>query len=184
MIEVTVDSVRVSLMAQHRVVVLKEPDSNRYLPIWIGPFEAEAITIVLQGVEVARPLTHDLLNGIINTLGAKVLHVHISDLQNDTFYAHVFLNVDGQVIEVDSRPSDAIALAVRAKAPIFVHEDVMERAGIVPEEEIALGEGISQKGIETREKDKDDEVEVPEEDLEVFKDFIEGMDLEDLSKDE
>jgi bifunctional DNase/RNase len=174
MIEVTIDSVRVSLMSQHRVVVLKESDSERYLPIWIGPFEADAITIELQGVEVARPLTHDLLKRVISMLGAQVSHVIINDLQNDTFFARILLDVDGEEIEVDSRPSDAIALAVRAKAPIFVAEEVMERAGIVPEEDMSAGiESAGRKKEEKKEKEE-------EEDLEVFRDFIEGLDLEGL----
>lgn len=176
MIEVTIDSVRVSLMSQHRVVVLKESDSERYLPIWIGPFEADAITIELQGVEVARPLTHDLLKRVISMLGAQVSHVVINDLQNDTFYARILLDVDGEEIEVDSRPSDAIALAVRAKAPIFVAEEVMERAGIVPEADLSgmeseIGKGRTKKGKEEEEE---------EEDLSAFRDFIEGLDLEGL----
>ena len=118
MIEVTIDSVRVSLMSQHRVVVLKETDGERYLPIWIGPFEADAITIQLQGVEVARPMTHDLLMRFITTLGAQVQRVVISDLQNETFYALIMVDATGELLEVDARPSDAIALAVRARVPI------------------------------------------------------------------
>jgi len=91
MVEVTIDSVRVSLMSQHRIVVLKDMAASRYLPIWIGPFEADAITIELQGVEVARPLTHDLLKSLINKLGAEVEQVAITDLRNDTFYAEIRL---------------------------------------------------------------------------------------------
>ena len=114
MVEVTIDSVRVSLMSQHRIVVLKETDSTRFLPIWIGPFEADAITIQLQSVEVARPLTHDLLKSAIEQLGAEIVQVSITDLRNDTFYAEIALRVNGRQLAVDSRPSDAIALAVRA----------------------------------------------------------------------
>jgi len=117
MIQVTVDSIRASLMSQHRVVILKDVDSERYLPIWIGPFEAEAITLELQQVELARPLTHDLLNAVITEMGANVSHVLVNELRDDTFYACVVLDNNGQPLEVDSRPSDAIALAVRAKAP-------------------------------------------------------------------
>jgi bifunctional DNase/RNase len=109
MVEVTIDSVRVSLMSNHRVVVLKESDGERFLPIWIGPFEADAITIELQGVEVARPLTHDLLKSMIYLLGAEVTRIIINDLSNDTFYARIILDAEGDEIEVDARPSDAIA---------------------------------------------------------------------------
>ncbi len=96
MVEVAIDSVRISLMSQHRIVVLKDLESSRFLPIWIGPFEADAITIELQGVEVARPLTHDLLKTVIGQLGGEVIHVAITELRNDTFYAEVALDVDGR----------------------------------------------------------------------------------------
>ena len=106
------------------------------MPIWIGPFEADAITIELQSVEVARPLTHDLLKAAIEQLGAKITQVAITDLRNDTFYAEIALMVDGRRIEVDSRPSDAIALAVRARVPVYVAEEVMDQAAITPEDDL------------------------------------------------
>ena len=158
MIEVVIDSIRISLMSQHRVVILKEPDSERYLPIWIGPCEADAITIELQGVQVARPMTHDLLKTLVKEMGAKVSHVLVNDLRNETFYAHVVLDVNGRSLELDSRPSDAIALAVRARVPIYVDETVMDKAAITPEEEAEPGE------------------ETPS----AFKDLIEGLDLDKL----
>jgi bifunctional DNase/RNase len=164
MIKVTIDSVRASLLSQHRVVVLKEEDMERYLAIWIGPYEADAITIRLQGVEVARPLTHDLLHQSIQKLGATVSHIVVNDLLDDTFYARVVLDRDGDRIELDSRPSDAIALAVRVQSPIFVSESVMERAGVTPDEEIDLD------ALTPEEEEK----------LAPYKDFIEGLDLEDL----
>ena len=166
MIKVTIDSVRASLLSQHRVVVLKEEGLERYLAIWIGPYEADAITIKLQGVEVARPLTHDLLQQAIDKLGATVSHILVNDLHDDTFYARVIMDRNGERIELDSRPSDAICLAVRTQSPIFVSESVMERAGVVPDEEIDL-EAVS-----------DDE----EEKLAPYKDFIEGLDLGDLGE--
>ena len=164
MIKVTIDSVRASLLSQHRVVVLKEEGMERYLAIWIGPYEADAITIKLQGVEIARPLTHDLLEQSIGKLGAHVSHVLVNDLQDDTFYARVVMDRDGERIELDSRPSDAIALAVRVQAPIFVSESVMERAGVTPDEEIDLEEVTPEE----------------EEQLAPYRDFIDGLDLEDL----
>ncbi|HIC88748.1 MAG TPA: bifunctional nuclease family protein [Anaerolineae bacterium] len=167
----TIDSVRVSLMSQHRVVVLKEIDNERYLPIWIGPFEADAITIELQGVEVARPLTHDLLKAMISTLGGTVSHVVINDLQNDTFYARIILDMDGEELEVDSRPSDAIALAVRTGSPIFVADSVMDRAAIVPEEDVRAAE------------EGENEEEVDDESLEIFREFVEGLDLKGLGEE-
>jgi bifunctional DNase/RNase len=166
MVEVTIDSIRVSLMTQHRVVVLKETDTDRYLPIWIGPFEADAITIQLQGVQVPRPLTHDLLKSFIRELGVKVSHVLVSELRNDTFFARIVVDVDGNSMEIDSRPSDAIALAVRVGAPIFVSEQVMELASITPEEEISA----ETEATTSQER----------EDLAVFRDFVDSLDLDDL----
>ena len=166
MIKVTIDSVRASLLSQHRVVVLKEEGMERYLAIWIGPYEADAITIKLQDIDIARPLTHDLLRQSIEKLGAQVSHVLVNDLQDDTFYARVVMDRNGERIELDSRPSDAIALAVRVQAPIFVDETVMERAGVVPDEEIDLDEITPEE----------------EEQLAPYKDFIEGLDLGDLGE--
>ena len=166
MIKVTIDTVRASLLSQHRVVVLKEEGLERYLAIWIGPYEADAITIKLQGVEIARPLTHDLLEQSIDKLGAQVSHILVNDLHDDTFYARVVMDRDGERLELDSRPSDAIALAVRVQAPIFVSESVMERAGVTPDEEIDL------------------DAMTPEEEAQLapYRDFIEGLDLGDLDE--
>ncbi len=166
MIKVVIDSVRASLLSQHRVVVLKEEGMDRYLAIWIGPYEADAITIKLQGVEVARPLTHDLLHQSLTRLGGHVSHIVVNDLHDDTFYARIVVDKDGERIELDARPSDAIALAVRTQSPIFVSDSVMERAGVVPDEEINLEELTPEE----------------EEKLAPYKDFIEGLDLEDLDE--
>ena len=114
MLEMVIDSIRVSLMNYQRVVILKERQSDRYLPIWIGSPEADAIAAKLQDVSVPRPLTHDLLGSVISELGANVDHVIVSDLASDTFYAKLVLQMtDGQTRQVDCRPSDAIAIAVR-----------------------------------------------------------------------
>ncbi len=162
MIEVTVDSIRVSLISHHRVVVLKEIGSERYLPIWIGQFEADAITIGLQGVEIARPLTHDLLKSLIDQTGASVSHILVSDLRDDTFYAQIVLAANGRQLEFVARPSYAIALAVRARAPIYVMEPIMDRAAIVPAEE------EEKAGTEDDEK------------LAVFREFVDSLDLDDF----
>jgi bifunctional DNase/RNase len=173
MIEVKIDSIRVSLMSQHRVVVLKDVDTDRYLPIWIGPFEADAITIQLQGVQVARPLTHDLLKSIIDEMGATISHVMVSELKNDTFYARIVMDVNGQSMEIDARPSDAIALAVRANAPLFVAEEVMTSASIVPEASLEeTGMDLGSEPLSEEEEEK----------LAVFRDFIDELDLDDLGK--
>jgi len=170
MIEVEIDSIRVSLMSQHRVVVLKEADTERYLPIWIGPFEADAITIQLQDVQVARPLTHDLLKSIIDEMGATISHIMVSELKNDTFYARIIMDVNGESIEIDARPSDAIALAVRVKVPLFVTEEVMELASIIPE--VDLDEVAKTEPVSEEEQEK----------LSAFRDFINELDLDDLGK--
>ena len=120
MLEMSIDSIRVSLMNYQRVVILKEKESDRYLPIWIGPRpRADAIAVKLQDISVPRPLTHDLLRSIIDTLGASISHILVSNLESDTFYAKITININGHSTEIDSRPSDAIALAVRAEVPIL-----------------------------------------------------------------
>jgi bifunctional DNase/RNase len=165
MIEVTIDSIRVSLMSQHRVVILKDADTDRYLPIWIGACEADAITIELQGVEVARPFTHDLLKSAITQLGGKIKSVVINDLRNEVFYAQIVLDVNGKRMDIDSRPSDALALAVRAKVAIYVADSVMENASITPEEDISEGAGDEKlRGSP-------------------FKDLIDGLNLDDFDED-
>jgi bifunctional DNase/RNase len=179
MIEMTVDSIRVSLMNYQRVVILKEKMSDRYLPIWIGAAEADAIAVKLQGVSVPRPMTHDLLNTIVDALGASINSIIVSDLKNDTFYAKVVLNVDGGQMEVDSRPSDAIALAVRVDAPIYAEEGVLEKAGILLDKE--TGKLLS----EPKEMEGADGKQVSEEEMKkmsAFYDFINSLDLEDFDK--
>ncbi len=170
MIEVNIDSIRVSLLSQNRIVVLKEENSERFLPIWIGPFEADAITLQLQGMEAPRPLTHDLLRSVIETLGGEVIHIMISSLERNTYFARIVLDVNGDTVEVDSRPSDAIALAVRVQAPISVAEEVMEQAGMMPEQEMSL----------TEEGAHPEFGDTATEDLGAFQDFVEGLDLDNL----
>ncbi len=136
MVEVLIDSIRVSLMSQQRIVILRELNAERYLPIWIGVYEAESITIALQEVEVARPLTHDLVKNIFSSLNARVLRVEVVALRDDTFYGNIVAEVDSRTLNIDSRPSDALALAVRAHVPILVSSSVMDAAGIVPEEDM------------------------------------------------
>ncbi len=181
MVEMTIDSIRVSLMNYQRVVILKEKMSERYLPIWIGPAEADAIAVKLQGVTVSRPLTHDLLQSVIDALGATVRSIIVSDLQNDTFYAKIVLNVDGGQLEVDSRPSDALALAVRAEVPIYTEEAVLDKASILLDKEtgkpILEESGAGEAGEEGR-KVSDEEMKK----MSAFYDFINTLDLEDFDK--
>ena len=138
MVEVVIDSVRVSLMSPQRLVVLRQLDADRFLPIWVGPYEAEAITVALQEIEMIRPLTHDLLKNIFTTFNTRIMRVEIVSLREDIYYGNIIAESDtGQRIIIDSRPSDAIALAVRAHVPILVSPDVMTTAGITPEKDIA-----------------------------------------------
>lgn len=180
MIETVVDSIRVSLVTQHRVVLLKEVHGDRHLPIWIGPFEAEAIAMAIQGMTPARPLPYDLLRTVISELGAEIREVAVTDLSQEIFYARIVLAVNGRRIEIDSRPSDAIALAVRAKVPIYVDESVMERAGVRLESEEATE---SEGELEPPEIERvESEETISEADLSVFREVIESLDLDDLDK--
>lgn len=177
MLEMVIDSIRVSLMTYQRVVILKEKNSDRYLPIWIGPAEADAIAVKLQNVSVPRPLTHDLLRSVINSLGSAVNYILVSDLENDTFFAKIVLQSNGSTIEVDARPSDAIALAVRVQTPIYAAESVLEKAGVLLDKE--TGKPIIPEDSEGRKR------EVSEEELKrlsAFKDFIDQLDIDDLGK--
>lgn len=169
MVEVVIDSIRVSLMSQQRIVILREVDDERYLPIWIGTPEADSITIALQEVEVARPLTHDLVKNIFNSFDARLLRVEVVALQEDTFYGNIVAEVDGRTVNIDSRPSDALALAVRAHVPIMVSKTVMDMAGIIPENDLQE---------ESEELGEGDGVEAGSERLSVFEDFLENLELD------
>ena len=173
MIKVAIDSIRVSLMSQLRIVILKDPLSGKYLPIFIGPCEAEAIAVKLQGMNVERPLTHDLLKSVITELGGQVQHIIVNDLRQDTFYAQIVVEQNGQTRLVDSRPSDAIALSVRLEVPIYVEESVMDRAGITPDED-----------VDSEPTPLEPPQGTPEERLSLFEDFVESLDLDDLDTDE
>ena len=137
MIEVVVDSIRVSLMSQQRVVILREIESDRYLPIMVGIYEAEHLTLALQGVEVSRPLTYDLFVNILDSLEAEVVHVEVVSLKDETFFGNIAININGSLHNIDSRPSDAMNLAIRLNVPIFVTEDILDEAGMVPEDDLA-----------------------------------------------
>ena len=177
-IEMVIDSIRVSLMSSQRVVILKVKESNRYLPIWIGPIEADSIALKLQDVSVERPLTHDLLRSVIASLGATVTRIVVSDLNNDIFYAKIVLQYNGSTMEVDSRVSDAIALAVRTDAPIFANGTVVDKAGVQMDEETG-------KAVIPNEAGQDEQRELNEDELKrlsAFSDFIDSLDLEDLGE--
>lgn len=176
MVEVVIDSIRVSLISQQRIVILREVDADRYLPIWIGIYEAEAIALALQDVEVARPLTWDLLKNIFSLLDARILRVEVTSLHDDTYYGNIVAEIDGRKLDIDSRPSDAIALAVRAHVPILVSRPILDSVGVVPEDD-----------IQDASKEKSQSAEAPpseinEANLSVFKDFIDNLDIDDEDK--
>nr|MBN1228244.1 bifunctional nuclease family protein [Anaerolineae bacterium] len=185
MVRVEIDSIRVSLMSQERIVILKEIADDRYLPIWIGAFEAEAIRVELQDITVTRPLTHDLLKSVIVQLGGKVDRVVVTDLRQEVFFAEITINTPDGEIKIDSRPSDAIALAVRLKVPIFVEEKVMDRAAIRPEEESSTETTSPGRGKPgAPELEPDDAEEVRPADLSLFEDFLDTLDMDDLEDPE
>ena len=169
MIEMIVDSVRVSLTNQQRIIVLKEKSTDRYLPIWIGPYEAEAITLALQELEVARPQTHDLIRNILAGLKARLVRVEVSALREDVYYGNLVIEVNEEIVMVDSRPSDALALAVRYHAPILVSDAVLEQAAILPE--VDIQDNPSVEGETPVEEESSENADR----LSVFEDFLDQL---------
>lgn len=171
MVEVMIDSVRVSLTNQQRIVLLREVGVERYLPIWIGPYEAESITISLQEIEIARPQTHDLLIQTLEKIHARLIRVEVIGLRGDIFYGNLVIESGGRPILIDARPSDSIALAVRAHVPILVARDILETAGITPEPDI-------QQEVEESEPQTESTEDTPNERLSVFEDFLQNVKLD------
>ncbi len=175
MVEVSVESVRINLATSQRVVILKDAQTDRYLFIWIANPEAYSIAMELQGTSSPRPLTHDLLKTVITELGGTLSSVIISDMIDDIFYARLVLDADGRHVEIDSRPSDAIALAVRMKVPIFVADNVMEEVGVTVQEGVDLDEAHSATREQSTSPDN----------LDVYRDFINTLDaLDEFGKPE
>ena len=172
LVEMVVESVRVHMLSSRHVVILKETGRERYLPIWIGPWEASSIAMRLQGLTPERPLTHDLFASALEALDAHVARVVISDLADETFHARLFVERDGHEGEVDARPSDALALAVRVGAPIFAAPAVLEQAGLGAEgglgeegeEGGALFEATGERIVDPR--------------LDVFREFVNSLDVD------
>jgi bifunctional DNase/RNase len=159
LVPLEVMGVRVELPSNQPIVLLRERDGARYLPIWIGPAEATAIATALEGVHPPRPLTHDLMRSVIDAVGALAVKVVITEMRDSIFYADLSLDVSGEVVQVSSRPSDAIALAVRTGTPVFAAPDVLEEAGVIFE---------------------DDE----EEEVARFREFLEDVTVEDFLRGE
>jgi uncharacterized protein len=175
LVEVVIDSIRISLTNQQRIVLLREVNKDRYLPIWIGPYEAEAITIALQEIEIARPQTHDLLMRAIEQLKGKLMHVEVVALKGDVFYGSLVVKADDDLLFIDSRPSDSLALAVRAHVPILVTTSVLDLAGITPDQDLQL--------LSEEEPGETEEVGgEAQKRLSVFEDFLQKVDQD--TKDE
>ena len=156
MIEMSLVGVRVELPTNQPIVLLREREGERFLPIWIGAMEATAIAFALQGIVTARPMTHDLLKNVLEDLSVQVQRIVITELKDGTFFAVIQMHQDGRAYEVSSRPSDAIALAVRVNVPIFANEEVLTEASIVI---------------------RDDE----EQEVEKFREFLENVNPEDFA---
>jgi bifunctional DNase/RNase len=177
-VEMVVESVRVHMLSSKHVVILKDTERDRYLPIWIGPWEASAIAMKLQGIAAERPLTHDLFATTIDRLGAHIAQVVISELADETFHALIFLEVDGRTVEVDARPSDALALAVRTGVRIFAAEAVLDQAGLAAdgglgdEDDEARAAGAGPLALEQT----GERIGVPR--LDVCRDFVNSLDAE------
>ncbi len=164
--------------SHHRVVILKELNGDRHLPIWIGDFEAQAIAIELQGVESPRPLPYDVMKSLIGELSGQIDRILIVDLSQDVYFARIVITVGERIVEIDARPSDAIALAVRAGVPILVDDAVMERAGV----SLEVDEDQHDDASHLSGGDRPERVEgmsLDDERLSIFRDFINTLDLED-----
>ncbi len=175
--EVVIDSIRVSMTNYQRVIILKEKDANRYLPIWIGPSEADSIAVRLQDMSVPRPLTHDLLCNLVASLGGVIESISVTDLQKDTFIASITLRVGEETIDVDCRPSDALAIAVRSQVAIFVEESVLAKASVILDTD---GNPVTDENAETESPNIGAE-ELRS--LSAFADFIEELNLDDSDQD-
>ncbi|MCB0869407.1 MAG: bifunctional nuclease family protein [Solirubrobacterales bacterium] len=159
--EVQIYGVSFDMVGKQPIVLLKTIDDNRYLPIWIGHPEAAAILMKLQGADTPRPMTHDLVIDMLDQVETKVERITVNELRDNTFFATIVLSVGGNEIEIDSRPSDALALAVRVQAPIFVAEDVIDESSIEFDQGIEDNEQVVEK----------------------FKDFLDDVSPEDFMQD-
>ncbi|MFN2462918.1 MAG: bifunctional nuclease family protein [Candidatus Dormibacteria bacterium] len=163
--EMQVDSIRVHMPSGQHVVILKDRAAERYLPIWIGIYEANAIALKITGITPDRPITHDLITNIFGEIGARVTSIEVTSLTSEVFYARIHLALDGRSVDIDARPSDAIALAVRAEVPILVSDDVLDRASVTPDSD---------------QDETSDEAAEPT----IFKELVNSMELPDLGNPE
>lgn len=176
MIELEVASLGLDKASNTPVVILREVGGDRLLPIWIGPGEASAIAMELAGIKFSRPLTHDLLNTVVRSLGSELVRVIINRVVDNTYYASLMLQRNGETITIDSRPSDSVALALRASAPIFADVDLLDRT-TVEVEGATLEPGFSTPSSDT--SSPADDQPVPPEKL---RDYLKRLDPEDFGR--
>jgi bifunctional DNase/RNase len=187
LVEMVVESVRVHMLSNRHVVILKDAERERYLPIWIGAWEASSIAMRLQGLSAERPLTHDLFAAALEGLGVRIDRIVISELADETYHARLYLEHGGQIVELDARPSDCVALAVRTSTRILVADEVLEQAALGADpgdDEEEPAEGSGEPGRARRSVERDYRREVPleslgeavvDERLEMFRDFINSL---------
>ena len=189
LVEMVIESVRVHMLSNRHVVILKDTEGDRYLPIWIGAWEASAIAMRLQGLAAERPLTHDLFAAALERLGVRVERIVISELSDETYHAQIHLERDGVQVEVDSRPSDALALAVRAEVQIFAAEAVLAQAGLAvdPDEDTAGDDDGPDEEAEGEGSDRPRRRRPPIESvgdapadprLDMFRDFVNSLEVD------
>jgi hypothetical protein len=187
LVEMVIESVRVHMLSNRHVVILKDPEGDRYLPIWIGAWEASAIAMRLQGLSAERPLTHDLFAAALDRLGVRVERVVISELTDETYHARIHLERDGVQVEVDARPSDALALAVRAEVPIFAADEVLAQAALAadPDEEAVADDEGGEEDAEAGERPRrrkpplEQVGNAPADPrLDMFRDFINSLEVD------
>ena len=188
LVEMAVESVRVHMLSNRHVVILKDVEGDRYLPIWIGAWEASAIAMRLQGVSAERPLTHDLFMSALDQLGVRVDRIVISDLAEETYHARLYLDRDGTEVEIDARPSDALALADRCQASIFASEEVLEQAALGSDPDAADDDddegtergGASEAGPRRRRRIPLESVggAVADPRLDMFRDFVNSLEVD------
>ena len=175
--EITIESIRVNLSNYQRVVILKLKSKDLYIPIWVGSNEADSIAVKLQKVNMPRPLTHDLMIALLEKLNVSIEYVLIDSMKNETFYAKLAMKINDKVEFIDSRASDAIALAVRASCPIYANDDVVNNVGVSLDHMAKTAENKSQKYLSKENKIQSGDIDISE-----FADFIDSLDLDNLGK--
>jgi bifunctional DNase/RNase len=187
LVEMVIESVRVHMLSNRHVVILKDPEGDRYLPIWIGAWEASAIAMRLQGLAAERPLTHDLFAAALDRLGVRVERVVINELTDETYHARIHLERDGVQVEVDARPSDALALAVRAEVPIFAADEVLAQAALAadPDEDAVTDDDEAEDDAEAGERPRRRKAPLEQVGnapadprLDMFRDFINSLEVD------